>query len=133
ESVVNFLAQATIHPRLIHLSSTIPVAYARRRAWRAMVRPGHAIYGYVSPVRGHAPHEVIDVAPALTWRAAVLSVKDLPAGALVGYGGMFQTQRPTRLAILAAGYADGIPHRLSNRGSVIVRGKLASIVGAVSM
>jgi alanine racemase len=133
ESVVNFLNQATIHPALIHLSSTIPVAYARRRAWRGMVRPGHAIYGYVSPVRGHAPHEIVDVEPALTWRVAVLSVKDLPAGVQVGYGGMFQTQRPTKLAILAAGYADGIPHRLSNRGSVIVNGKLAPIVGAVSM
>jgi alanine racemase len=133
ESIVNFLAQARIQPALIHLASTIPVAYARRRAWRAMVRPGHAIYGYVSPVRGHAPHEIIDVQPALTWRAAVLSVKDVPPGARVGYGGMFQTERPTRIAILAAGYADGIPHRLSNRGSVIVNGKLAPIVGAVSM
>jgi alanine racemase len=98
-----------------------------------MVRPGHAIYGYVSPVRGHAPHEIIDVQPALAWRVAVLSVKDVPTGARVGYGGMFQAQRPTRLAILAAGYADGIPHRLSNRGSVIINGKLAPIVGAVSM
>lgn len=133
ESIVNFLAQANINPSLIHLSSTIPVAYARRRAWRAMVRPGHAIYGYVSPVRGHAPHEIIEVEPALTWRAAILSVKDLPAGARVGYGGMFQTERPSRVAILAAGYADGIPHRLSNRGSVIVNGKLAPIIGAVSM
>ena len=133
ESIVNFLAQAKIHPALIHLSSTIPVAYARRRAWRGMVRPGHAIYGYVSPVRGHAPQEIIDVQPALTWRAAVLSTKDLPAGARVGYGGMFVAERPTRIAILAAGYADGIPHRLSNRGSVIVNGKFAPIVGAVSM
>jgi alanine racemase len=46
---------------------------------------------------------------------------------------MFRTERPARLAVLAAGYADGIPHRLGNRGSVIVRGKLAPIVGAVSM
>lgn len=133
ESIINFLAQVNIRPALIHLSSTIPVAYARRRAWRAMVRPGHGIYGYVSPVRGHAPAEVIEVKPALTWRAAVLSVKDIPADALVGYGGMFRTARPTRIAILAAGYADGIPHRLSNRGSVIVKGKLAPMVGAVSM
>lgn len=133
ESLVNLLAEAGVHPALIHLSSTIPVAYARRRSWRAMVRPGHAIYGYVSPVRGNAPAEIIDVAPALSWHASVLSVKDLPTGALVGYGGMFKTERPTRLAILAAGYADGIPHRLGNRGSVIVNGRLAPIVGAVSM
>jgi alanine racemase len=133
EAVIHFLAQAGIRPALIHLSSTIPVAYARRRAWKGMVRPGHAIYGYVSPVRGQAPSEIIDVQPALTWRATVLSVKDVPTGAFVGYGGMFQARRPTRLAILAAGYADGIPHRLSNRGTVIVNGKIAPIAGAVSM
>jgi alanine racemase len=133
ESTINFLAHANIRPSLIHLSSTIPVAYARRRAWRGMVRPGHAVYGYVSPVRGHAPDEIIDVRPALTWHATVLAVKDVPSGALIGYGGMFQTKRPSRIAILAAGYADGIPHRLSNRGSVIVNGRIAPMIGAVSM
>jgi alanine racemase len=46
---------------------------------------------------------------------------------------MFRAPQPIRLAILAAGYADGIPHRLSNRGFVIVNGKLAPMVGAVSM
>ena len=63
----------------------------------------------------------------------MLAVKDLPEGTLVGYGGMYKTARPARIAVLAAGYADGIPHRLSNRGRVIVCGKLASILGAVSM
>jgi alanine racemase len=133
EATVNFLAQAGIRPQLIHLSSTIPVAYARRRAWRGMVRPGHAIYGYVSPVRGQAPSEIIDVKPALTWRATVLAVKDIPSGERIGYGGMFQTKRATKIAILAAGYADGIPHRLSNRGSVIVNGRICPMIGAVSM
>jgi alanine racemase len=133
EGIARHLDENGIHPALVHLSSTIPVAYARRRAWRAMVRPGHAIYGYVSPVRGHASERILDVKPALSWRATDLSVKDVPAGTLVGYGGMFRTSQPTRLAILAAGYADGIPHRLSNRGSVIVNGTLAPIVGAVSM
>ncbi len=84
-------------------------------------------------MRGHAPAEIIDVAPALSWHAAILSTKHVPSGALIGYGGMFQTKRPTRLAVLAAGYADGIPHRLSNRGSVIVNGQLAPMLGAVSM
>jgi alanine racemase len=133
EATINFLAQAGIRPALVHLSSSIPVAYARRRAWRGMVRPGHAIYGYVSPVRGQAPAEIIDVKPALSWHATVLSVKDVPSGALIGYGGMFQTKRPSKIAILAAGYADGIPHRLSNRGSVIVNGRIAPMIGAVSM
>lgn len=133
DRTVDFLTQAGIHPRLLHLSSTIPVAYRRRGAWRAMVRPGHAIYGYVSPARGHAPANVLQVAPALSWHATVLSVKDIPVGALVGYGGMFRAEKPMRIAVLAAGYADGIPHRLGNRGSVIVNGRFAPIVGAVSM
>ncbi|HEX3685407.1 MAG TPA: alanine racemase [Bryobacteraceae bacterium] len=127
------LSRVGIHPALLHLSSTIPVAYGRRPAWRGMVRPGHAIYGYVSPVRGHGPGKVLQVKPALTWRAAVLAVKDVPAGALIGYGGTFRAPQPMRVAVLAAGYADGIPHRLSNKGSVIVKGKLAPILGAVSM
>ena len=133
EKTVGNLAQAGIHPTLLHLSSTIPIAYQRQRAWRGMVRPGHAIYGYVSPARGHAPEQALAVKPALTWKATVLSVKDLPTGSLIGYGGMFRAPQPIRLAILAAGYADGIPHRLSNRGTVIVNGKLAPMVGAVSM
>jgi alanine racemase len=73
------------------------------------------------------------VRPALTWKATVLAVKDIEAGALIGYGGIHRAARPMRIAILAAGYADGIPHRLGNRGKVIAAGKLAPIIGAVSM
>jgi alanine racemase len=133
DQVSTGLNRVGIYPRLVHLSSTIPVAYARRQAWGGLIRPGHAIYGYVSPVRGHAPAKILQVKPALTWRATVLSVKNVPAGALIGYGGTFRAEQPMRVAVLAAGYADGIPHRLSNKGSVIVNGKLAPIVGAVSM
>ncbi|HEX7362129.1 MAG TPA: alanine racemase [Bryobacteraceae bacterium] len=133
EKIAHGLAQIGIRPPLRHLSSTIPVAYGRRQAWGQMIRPGHAIYGYISPARGNAPARILDVKAALTWRATVLSVKEVPAGTLIGYGGMFRAPQPMRIAVLAAGYADGIPHRLSNRGSVIVNGKLAPIVGAVSM
>ncbi len=63
----------------------------------------------------------------------MLSVKDVPAGSKIGYGGMFTTERPSRIAVLAVGYADGLPHRLSNRGRVIVKQKLAPILGSVSM
>jgi alanine racemase len=133
ESIEMRLSAAGIVPVFSHLSATIPIAYGRRQAWRGMVRPGHAIYGYISPARGHAPNKILEVKPALSWRATVLSVKEVPVGALSGYGGMFRANEPTRVATLAAGYADGVPHKLSNRGSVIVRGKLAPIVGAVSM
>ena len=133
ERVIDALRKAGLTPRYIHSSASIPVAYGRREAWGNLVRPGHAIYGYVSPARGAAPQPVLAVKPALTWKAAVLAVKDIEAGALIGYGGIMRAEHPMRIAVLAAGYADGIPHRLGNRGSVIVKGKLAPIVGAVSM
>jgi alanine racemase len=133
EGVLEALRAAGLAPRYVHSSATIPVAYGRRDAWGNLVRPGHAIYGYVSPARGAASPSLLAVKPALTWRAAVLGVKDIEAGALIGYGGIHRAEKPMRIAVLAAGYADGIPHRLSNRGSVIAKGVAAPIVGAVSM
>jgi alanine racemase len=133
DSIASALEKRGLKPGLLHSSSTIPVAYGRRRAWRSMVRPGHAVYGYVSPARGPAPAALFDVKPALTWRAAVLSVKEVAAGSLIGYGGMYRAPRPMKIAVLAAGYADGIPHRLSNRGSVIANGRIVPMLGAVSM
>jgi alanine racemase len=133
EQVLAALSGSGLKPRYIHSSSTIPIAYRRTAAWGNLVRPGHAIYGYVSPARGKAPERSLHVRPALTWKATVLAVKNLEPGARIGYGGIHSATRPMRIAVLAAGYADGIPHRLSNRGSVIAKGKLAPIVGAVSM
>jgi alanine racemase len=132
-NIVDHLHARNIAPPYVHMSSTNPVAFGRKDAWRTMVRPGHAIYGYLSPGRGGAPASVLKVAPALTWKAAILAVKDVPEGALIGYGGMFRAPRPMRIAVLSVGYADGLPHRLSNRGKVIAAGKLAPILGAVSM
>ena len=130
------LAALPVTPRYVHTSSTVPVAYARIDAWRTMVRPGHAIYGYVSPiVRGAsaAPARSLDVRPALSWKARVLAVKDIPAGEPIGYGAIFRATVPTRIGIVAAGYADGIPHRLGNKGSVIAGGRVVPMLGAVSM
>lgn len=132
EGVLAAMRAAGLSPRYVHLSSTTPVAYRRTEAWGNLVRPGHAIYGYVSPARG-AVAAALQVAPALAWKAAVLAVKDIGSGALIGYGGMHRAVRPMRIAVLAAGYADGIPHRLSDRGKVIARGKLVPMIGAVSM
>jgi alanine racemase len=128
------LAEHGIKPRYLHLSGTIPVAYGRRQAWQSLVRPGHAIYGYVAPASGPgAPGRILDVNPALTWKVRILAVKDVPRGAKIGYRGMFEATKPMRIAILAAGYADGIPHQLANRGMVIAGGKLAPILGAIAM
>jgi alanine racemase len=127
------LAALGVRPALMHFSSTNAIAYPRRDAWLSLVRPGHAIYGYVSPARGPAPQAVFTVKPALAWKTKIVAVKDVPAGARIGYGGSFQAAAPMRIAILAAGYADGIPHRLSNKGKVIAGGRYAPIVGTVSM
>jgi alanine racemase len=127
------MADLGVAPSYLHLSSTNAIAYARPNAWRTIVRPGHAIYGYVSPASGMAPASALHVSPALEWKVKIVAVKEVPANTLVGYGGIACVKRPTRLAILGAGYADGIPHRLSNRGKVIAGGRFAPILGAVSM
>ncbi len=120
-------------PELIHFSSTNGVAFGHRGAWLSLVRPGLAVYGYVSPGAGPAPASTLHVKPVLSWRARLLAVKDVPGGTLVGYGGRFRAPGPMRIGVIAAGYADGVPHRLSTRGHVIAGGCRVSILGAVSM
>lgn len=127
------IAALGIHPRYMHAASTIAIAYGRRETWYNMVRPGHAIYGYVSPLRSGASDRLIDVRPALAWKAALIAVKDVPAGAKIGYGAIFVAPRAMRIGIVGAGYADGVPHRLGNRGKLIAGGRPAPILGAVSM
>ena len=129
----DLLTATGLRPAYVHLSSTIPIAYGRRPAWGNMVRPGHAIYGYISPAKGAAPERLLNVTPALTWKTCVLEVKDIPAGAPVGYGAIYRAAAPIRIAVLAAGYADGYPHRLSNRGKVMVGEQICPVIGAVSM
>jgi alanine racemase len=127
------LASHGVRPALMHFASTNAIAYPRRDAWLSLVRPGHAIYGYVSPARGAAPPAVLAVKPALSWHARIIAVKNVPAGSKIGYGGSYVAAAPMRLAVIAAGYADGVPHRLSNKGRVIAGGRFAPIVGTVSM
>jgi alanine racemase len=133
DATIAELARLGFQPALTHFSSTNAIAYPRGGGWQSLVRPGHAIYGYVSPARGNAPPAVFSVKPALSWRTKIIAIKDIPAGAKVGYGGAFQASGPMRVAVLAAGYADGIPHRLSNKGRVIAGGRLCPIIGPVSM
>jgi alanine racemase len=132
-SVASDLRSAGVAPAILHTSSTIAIAYGRTEGWHGLVRTGHAIYGYISPARGDAPQPLLQVRPALTWKARILEVKEIPEGAFVGYGATFRAPRPMRIGVLGAGYADGIFHRLSNRGKVIADGKLTSILGTISM
>jgi alanine racemase len=100
------------------------------------VRPGLTIYGLVpddmvdSPAaKGHAA----GLRPVMSLRARPVRVADLPAGWGVSYGPTFETQRPSRIATLPLGYADGWPRALTNRAEALVRGIRVPLVGTVAM
>lgn len=99
------------------------------RLWFDAVRPGLLLYGMAPG----ALHSAMDLRPAMTLTSRVVAVKGVRAGEAVGYGGRFTAQRPTTLAVVPAGYADGLDRRLEGRGAVLIRGRRAPIVGAVSM
>jgi alanine racemase len=95
-----------------------------------MIRPGILLYGG-SPSPEHVHN--MDLMPAMTFRARVLQVREFPPGTPVGYGGTYVTRRTTRAAVISAGYADGLPRSLSNRGHALIRGKRVPILGRVCM
>jgi alanine racemase len=116
----------------LHLSNSAAIAY--RPDWtEGMVRPGLALYGYLTAPLGPAPQPRIQVRPALEWKARILAVRDAPAGAKIGYEASFTATEPMRLAVISAGYGDGLSRRMSNGGQVLVRGERRPIVGLVSM
>ena len=110
--------------------------HARPETWKKMVRPGLALYGYSLPLtRAGEPVDMarLPLRPVLTWKARVLTVREVAAGQAVGYNGKFVTKAPSRIAVLPVGYADGYPRLLSNRARVIISGEYAPVVGRVSM
>ncbi len=124
-----------LRPKLVHMGNSAATR-ARPETWKKMVRPGLALYGYSLPfTQAGEPVEVAPLAlrPVLSWKARVLTVKDVAAGQAVGYNGTFVTKARSRIAALPVGYADGYPRLLSNRARVIVRGEYAPVVGRVSM
>ena len=74
-----------------------------------------------------------ELRPVMSVRTRVVQLKDLRGGAHVGYGGTWTAPRPTRIAVLSIGYDDGVDWRLGNRGSVLVAGRRAPVVGRISM
>ncbi len=100
-----------------------------------MVRPGLAVYGLYpsAEVQRRCQQAGLHLQPALTWKTRVAQIKVIPKGATAGYGATFVAQRPSRLALLPVGYADGYDRRWSNSATVLVRGHHASVVGRVSM
>jgi alanine racemase len=124
-----------LRPQWVHMGNSAATR-ARPETWKKMVRPGLALYGYsLAFAQAGEPVEVAPLAlrPVLSWKARVLTVREVAAGQAVGYNGTFVTKARGRLAVLPVGYADGYPRLLSNRSRVIVAGEYAPVVGRVSM
>ena len=95
-----------------------------------MVREGIMLYGLYPDSMNR---ESGDLRPAMTLKSKVVQLKTVPAGATVGYGRTFAAERDTKVAIVAAGYADGYPRRLSNQAYVVINGKRYAQIGRVCM
>ncbi len=136
EDAQQIVRREGLSPQLVHIANSSAII-SRPESWKQMVRPGCALYGY------HLPFEKNDnqveaysefaVKPVLTWKTQILSLKAVKARQALGYGGIFTTSRPSKIAILPVGYADGLNRRLSSRGNVIVNGNYAPITGRISM
>jgi alanine racemase len=99
------------------------------RVWYDAVRPGLLLYGIVPPPLA----STIELRPVMSLTSRVVAVKGLRPGEGVGYGWRYQADSPRSVAVVPAGYADGLDTRLGGRGQVLIRGKRVPIVGAVSM
>ena len=125
-----------IDPGLIHLANSAAIA-SRPDTWADMVRPGAILYGYhpgYDPIERRTEAErQLPLRPVMSLRARIINIRSVPAGEGVGYDSKFQPCRPSKIAVIAAGYGDGIHRSLGDKGSVLVRGVLAPIVGIVSM
>jgi alanine racemase len=95
-----------------------------------MVRPGISIYGIDPTCR---PSVDRPLRPVMRWIAPLIALRDVAAGAQVGYGQTWTAAKPTRLGLVPIGYADGYPRLLSNHGTMMVAGQPAPVAGRVSM
>jgi alanine racemase len=127
--VIDALAGAGISPRYRHCANspaTINLAQARFN----LARTGILLYGLDPSPEVPRPSDFV---PALSFKTSVALVKQVPAGTYVSYGCTFCAERPTRLAVILVGYADGFRRQPNNYGAVLIRGKRAPIAGRVCM
>jgi alanine racemase len=122
------LAQLGAGPHYRHAANSAALL-RDSRVWGDFVRPGLLLHGVVPPPLA----STIDLRPAMSLTSRVVAVKGIRPGETVGYGARFRAEKPTTLAVIPAGYADGLDRRLEGHGAVLIRGQRARIVGAVSM
>jgi len=116
-------------------------ALGARYGMKAMMRPGLALYGVIPQFEpAFEPQEPVSMAaartqlhPVMQWKTRVAGVRSVSAGAVVGYNGTFVATEAMQLALVAAGYADGLDRHLGNRFSLLIHGLRAPLVGRVSM
>jgi alanine racemase len=123
-------------PGILHIANSAAIA-ARPETWADMVRPGAILYGYHPgfdpPERRKEFETKLPLRPVMSLRARLMSVRCIATGEAVGYDATWIAQRPSRIAVLSAGYADGVHRSLGNRGVLYIRGHAAPIIGIVSM
>ncbi len=124
--LVTLLTDAERRQVHIHLANSSGALYLEG-VRHTMIRSGLALFG-VDPAG-----RPTELEPVMSVRAGVAALRDVDAGARVGYGGTWRAERPSRLAVIPLGYGDGYPWRLSNRSSVLIGGRRAPLAGRVSM
>lgn len=128
DRVVADLASLGGAPRFRHAANSAALL-RDARAWYDAVRPGLLLYGIVPPPLA----STLPLKPVMTLVSRVVAVKGVRPGEITGYGGRFVAEQPTTIAIIPAGYADGLDLRLAGRGYVLIRGRRAPVVGSVCM
>jgi alanine racemase len=126
-TALNTLKGAGFEPAWVHLANSA-ATLSRHETHFSMVRPGIALYG-IAPPSTPTP----ELKPVMRLVTHIAQIKQLPAEYPVSYAQTFVTRRPSRIAVLPIGYADGYSRRLSNKAQVLVRGKRAPVVGRVCM
>lgn len=121
-----------INPEIVHLSNSAATLNDPDSHFD-LVRLGISMYGLSPDVQSMGDSQKLNLKPALTLRAKVHLVKDVPAGSQVGYGGTAITKVDTKLAVIAMGYADGIPRNANSLAGVLIGNKMSPIIGRVSM
>ena len=144
------IKSAGIHPGILNVGNSAALVgghasaiakLAARFDMKALTRPGLALYGlipefdpqFTSAEPMSLGQARLALRPVLSWKSQVVSVQSVEPGTAIGYNGTFVATEPMRIALIAAGYADGLDRRLGNRFFLLVRGQRAPVVGRISM
>ena len=136
-AAIGTLRSHGIVPPVLHAGSSASLFAAEQAAAlcdlalqsgsRLLLRPGISLYGYGPKAAARG------LQPVLAWKTRIAALREIPVGEPVSYNATFHAARPTRIALLPVGYADGYNRLLSNCGEVLVRGRRAPVAGRVTM